>query len=160
LHKEKDVRRKSDDLKKRHGTFRPDRKKPAPKKSASLRMPSGLAPDIQAAWRRFAPLVAEHGVTPADTTALVDLCTCVVRLQQAEAAIAQHGVLVDGYRGSLVKNPAVAVAMQYRAAFHRWCDAFGLTPAAREKLAAPAPEKNEPTLHELLQGATNGTNSD
>jgi P27 family predicted phage terminase small subunit len=133
------MRRKDDELKKRQGTFRPDRTKPARQQGDPLRMPSGLAHDVQAAWRRFAPLVAEHGVTPADATALLDLCTCVVRLAQAEAAIAEHGVLVEGYRGSLVKNPAVTIAMQYRAALHRWCDAFGLTPASRAKLALEKP---------------------
>jgi P27 family predicted phage terminase small subunit len=94
--------------------------------------------------------VVEHGVTPADTAALVDLCTCVVRLAQAEAAIAEHGVLVDGYRGSLVKNPAVTIAMQYRAAVVRWCGEFGLTPASRAKLALEKPAAPSMSIRDEL----------
>jgi P27 family predicted phage terminase small subunit len=133
------MRRKSEIFKNLQGTARPDRRRAAPKAGQAPRMPAGLEPDVQSVWRRVLPAVVEHGVTPADTAALVDLCTCVVRLAQAEAAIAEHGVLVEGYRGSLVKNPAITVAMQYRAALARWCDAFGLTPASRAKLALEKP---------------------
>lgn len=144
------MRRKPQKEKQLTGTYRPDRRgrvaAEAQTNSQVPRMPAGLTPEVQRAWRRVVPALAEHGLQPVDTTALVDLCVCLVRLGEAEAAITEHGVVVMGYRGSLVKNPAVSIAASYRQALQKWADRFGLTPGARAKLILPEPEDPPPPL--------------
>jgi P27 family predicted phage terminase small subunit len=144
------MKRKPSKIKHLHGTNRPDRRgrvaAEGTKSIDALRMPPGLAPEVQKVWRRLIPAILEHGLQPVDTPALVDLCTCVVRLQEAEAAIERHGLIVKGYRGGAVKNPAVSVAANYRAALLKWVDKFGMTPASRSKLVLPEQEPAEPEI--------------
>ncbi len=145
------MRRKSNQVKKLSGTSRRDRAKthegtPA----ASLRCPDGLPDDAQKVWRRIAPLLAERGLlTALDVETLRDLCLCAARLREAEALVKKNGLLVDGYRGSKVKNPAATMAREYRQDLYRWAAKFGLTPGDRSAFDMPEPD-NEPSLAEQL----------
>lgn len=146
------MKRKSNQVKKLSGTARRDRAKahdgtPA----ASLRCPGGLPDDAQAAWRRIAPLLAERGLlTELDVEAARDMCLCVARLREAEALVKKNGLLVEGARGSKVKNPAATLAREYRQDLYRWSSKFGLTPVDRAAFDMPELD-NEPTLQQLLQ---------
>lgn len=75
-----------------------------------------------------------------DQAGLADYCLCKVRLEQCEEDIGKRGVLIEGQRG-FVKNPALQIARQYRAALQRWVDFFGLAPAPRGRISVP---KSEP----------------
>lgn len=91
-------------------------------------------------WRRLTELLSARGdLSELDQAALADYCLCRVRLEECERLIAEQGVLVRGQRG-LVKNPALQIARQYRAALQKWSDLFGLTPASRGKINIPRQE--------------------
>jgi P27 family predicted phage terminase small subunit len=102
--------------------------------------PAGLPPEALSEWRRLTELLSARGdLSELDQAALADYCLCRIRLEECERLIAEQGVLVRGQRG-LVKNPALQIARQYRAALQKWSDLFGLTPASRGKINIPRQE--------------------
>lgn len=83
-------------------------------------------------------LHADLGVlTALDTAALSGFCASYGRWVQAEQEISEHGILVEGYRGSRVKNPAAQIARDNREAMLKFARELGLTPKAREALTLP-----------------------
>lgn len=79
-------------------------------------------------------LEQEGRLSQVDETLVVDHCLVVARIQEAEAAINLHGLLIPGERG-LVKNPACQIARDYRDRYHRGLQLLGLDPGRRD--AAP-----------------------
>ena len=127
------------------GTDRADRGQSPTGRGTGKRpaMPKGLPLAAAAEWRRATRLLARFEIlSEMDQRALADYCLCCVRLDQAEALITEHGLLVRGDRG-LVKNPACQLARQYRAELRQWCAAFGMTPGARGRMNLPT----EPVDH-------------
>jgi hypothetical protein len=53
---------------------------------------------------------------PTSVLVLDQLCTLLDELEDLEAAISEHGSLVNGGNGQLVANPALAAARQHRLA--------------------------------------------
>lgn len=105
--------------------------------------PPSLPQKALSEWERLTRLLAARGdLSELDQAALADYCLCKMRLEECEAKISQHGVLVKGQRG-LVKNPALQIARQYRAAMQKWGEYFGLTPASRGKINIPKHEIND-----------------
>ncbi len=102
--------------------------------------PASLPPAALNEWERLTRLLSARGdLSELDQAALADYCLCRVRLEECERQIAEQGVLIHGQRG-LVKNPALQIARQYRAALQKWSDLFGLTPASRGKINIPKQE--------------------
>lgn len=107
-------------------------------------MPEGLSQAAQQEWARLTGLLRERGALDAlDETGLNDYLVCWSRLRECEADIAERGTLVQGER-TLVKNPSVQIARQYRDALVAWCREFGLTYAARQRVAMPQAKKEDP----------------
>lgn len=96
-----------------------------------------------AEWQRVVRLLRDRGdLSELDQAGLADYCLCRVRLEECERQIAEQGVLIQGQRG-LVKNPALQIARQYRAAMQKWADLFGLTPASRSRISVPKAEADD-----------------
>jgi P27 family predicted phage terminase small subunit len=119
-----------------------------------LACPDTLPAGARAIWRELVPrLVATGTITAADRLGLADMTLCVWRLHQAEAEVERLGLTVQGTRGGPVRNPAAALAREYRQAVQAWAARFGLTPGDRARLRQePAPAG--PTLAELLGAMT------
>lgn len=99
-------------------------------------------------YRRLAPPLAKAGLlTEVDRDALADLCVCLVRLEEAERAITERGILLDGPNGP-VKNPACTAAKDYRAHLQAWAKRFGIDPYSRGALDVEP--KNDPDPLEAL----------
>ncbi|MBB6174200.1 P27 family predicted phage terminase small subunit [Nocardiopsis mwathae] len=58
-------------------------------------------------------------------------CDAVVNHRRASAEVARRGILVEGQRGNLVKNPALQVARDYADMMSRIGARFGLSPSDR-----------------------------
>jgi P27 family predicted phage terminase small subunit len=119
---------------------------------ASGRMPADLPKEARPYWRKLAPKLRRVGLlTELDVPALADLCLCLARARQAEDLVTSKGVLVAGDRG-MVKNPAIQVARDYRAAAARLMARFGMTPSDRSGLAMRPAEEADP-LQAFLKAA-------
>lgn len=107
------------------------------------RAPEALPEEALAEWQRVVRLLRDRGdLSELDQAGLADYCLCRVRLEECERQIAEQGVLIPGQRG-LVKNPALQIARQYRAAMQKWADLFGLTPASRSRISVPKAEADD-----------------
>jgi P27 family predicted phage terminase small subunit len=133
----------------------PNRRQRTEPKQKVPKMPSGLNESEQRIWKRLVPRVAKLCILDDnDLFALVDLCRCLVRLEECERDISERGLLIEGERGP-VKNPSCQLARQYRDAFARWCQRFGLSPADRTRLDIPERPGEPDPLEEFLTRAQN-----
>ena len=147
-------RRKPTQVKKLAGTLRRDRMnihEPRPP-AANVRCPPGMPRGAKKWWRKLAPTLADLGLlTVLDLPAARDMCVCFGRLEEAEREVTERGIVVTGYRGGLVRNPAVSAANQYRAGAYRWAARFGLTPSDRAAPLAVTPDGDgNQTLADML----------
>jgi P27 family predicted phage terminase small subunit len=101
--------------------------------------PSHLQKRARALWKFFvAELEARPGgMDKVDAVALADLCVCCERIDEAEADIAERGILVESRDRGMVKNPALQIARTYRQSAQRYFDMFGFAPSARGRLNVP-----------------------
>jgi P27 family predicted phage terminase small subunit len=56
----------------------------------------------------------------------------------------EEGYTIEGHRGTVVKHPLTTVLRQAESQFIRWCQEFGLSPAARVRLPAKSKIENDP----------------
>jgi P27 family predicted phage terminase small subunit len=88
-----------------------------------------------ATWSLVVPeLHAKKLLAKVDVLALHMLCVTVARLDQAERDLSINGAMSRGREGTVVKNPALTAARQYRDQFNRLIPEFGLSPSARMRL--------------------------
>lgn len=98
--------------------------------------PRGLSPGARAEWRHTVPLLDELGVLAAvDRTALEIYCETVATWREATRLLRANGLLVRGDKGRTVKNPAAQIVRDSAGIIRGYLNEFGLTPAARERLA-------------------------
>jgi P27 family predicted phage terminase small subunit len=130
-------------LRARPGAPGPHPPKPAPAWEPPT-CPSWLAAEAKREWRRILPELEAMGLlAKADRATIAGYCSAWSRLVEAEKLIAEHGVLVEGYRGSLVKNPACQLARDAAAQVAAAARELGLTPRARESLSTSPAELDE-----------------
>jgi len=76
-----------------------------------------------------------------DVGALAICCNAFSKFIKANLEIEKHGMLVTytnkGGNKNIVPNPYVAMSNKYSEVYKRYCTEFGLTPAARTRLATP-----------------------
>lgn len=111
------------------------------------RMPADLPEGAQRIWRSLVPHIRRGtmGLTASDGPMLADLCLCLHRLSECEAAISRDGIIVAGRR-----NPALLAAQPYRQAVANLSARFGLTPADRARITAPQSEVEEKSVSDIL----------
>lgn len=89
-------------------------------------------------WRRCAPVLARSvGLVSAQQETLDEYCIAWARIQQGEHALAEQGVVIEGARGGMVRNPWTTVLNQYRQHFRALAAELGLTPSAASRLTRP-----------------------
>lgn len=105
-------------------------------------------PIAQREWRRLVKELKELGLlTNVDTTALAVYCDAYSKYVEATEALKREGVTIEytnkaGHTNTL-ENPNVNVAKKYYKIMKDMMAEFGLTPAARAKLAIPKDDKEE-----------------
>lgn len=98
---------------------------PAPKDLSSL---------AQAVWRReLPPLVHAEKIAAHELPLFKSYCGATARIDEAQALIKQHGLLIMSASGELKRNPATTIQKEAIALQARLATDFGLTPAARNK---------------------------
>jgi P27 family predicted phage terminase small subunit len=112
--------------------------------------PSFLSGYAAEEWRRLAPeLHYLKLLTPIDINALAAYCQSYKRWREAEEALLELGsslplrglMLRDQKGGALLRNPLVSIAQHAAADMVRYASEFGLSPAARARIAFPAGDK-------------------
>ncbi|MFM0224159.1 phage terminase small subunit P27 family [Paraburkholderia dipogonis] len=102
-----------------------------------------------AEWHRITPELEAIGLlTTIDGTVLAAYCECVSRWMQAEEAIARmkardkltSGLMIKTSNGNAIQNPLVGTANRAMTMAVRFASEFGMSPAARARLAAMPPD--------------------
>jgi P27 family predicted phage terminase small subunit len=110
--------------------------------------PSTLSPVGLAEWTRLSDALEGMGKLQAsDAGLLLNAATCYQRIAEAEGIISAQGLVVEGFQGILVKNPACQLARDYTTQYQKAIQLLGLNAAARPD-APPADIHADP--HGLL----------
>lgn len=102
-------------------------------------------------WYRVAPYLHKLGLlTDLDLTTLAAYCEAWGRYVEAQEEYRQVGALIQGYRGSLVKNPAAQIARDALADMLRLATEFGMTPSSRGRIHIPGDDESDDDLTGIL----------
>ncbi|MFE5031017.1 phage terminase small subunit P27 family [Streptomyces sp. NPDC056683] len=105
----------------------------------------------QAEWDRLTPILSEMGiVTLADRNAVAFYCQSYANYVAATEEVNRHGVIVQGHRGVIAKNPAVQVQRDALEQMNRWGGKLGLSPIDRVRLAYTPEERLPDDISFLL----------
>lgn len=117
------------------------------------KMPKYLDARAKAEWRRLCPILKRMRVlTEADGIALGNLCMVVSRLEQAEAKLAQSGLLYKSPTSNYVmQSPLLNIVNTCIDQLNRLLAHFGLSPASRARLQI-VPEYQEDEVDRALFG--------
>lgn len=119
--------------------------------SEDIRPTVTLSPIASREWNRIAPVLHSLGLlTDMDKVLLAGYCEAWSRYQEAQAILTSEGVLVLGYRGSMVKNPAIQVAKDALADVIRIATEFGMTPSSRGRMHIPGTPDDNSDLDGIL----------
>jgi P27 family predicted phage terminase small subunit len=110
--------------------------------------PQDLSAAGAAEWGRLSRALESTGkLIEADAGLLLNAATCYQRMAEAEAIITQQGLVVEGFQGIIVKNPACQLARDYATSYQKALTLLGINAAARPDLP-PADLHTDP--HGLL----------
>lgn len=110
--------------------------------SDNIIRPTWLDPIGRKMWMAVMDeLMAVDLVTNVDVYALALACDAYSKYVKAAKDIKKEGLVVE-YKNSIgavnkVPNPNVAISQKYATQFKSFCSEFGLSPAARARLARP-----------------------
>lgn len=100
--------------------------------------PGWLTPDAGDMWERVTPELERLGVLGRiDLGALAAYCEAWATWRAARRLLDAEGVVVKGKDGNPVRNPALLAANAASSELRAWAIQLGLTPAARQRMAAP-----------------------
>jgi P27 family predicted phage terminase small subunit len=137
-------------------------KRPLPKNEVKPRRGVPLPPahlDAYALeeWNRITPELEAIGLlTTIDGITLAAYCQCVSRWRQAEEAIQRmkkkdaltSALMIKTSNGNAIQNPLIGVANRAMHMAIKFAAEFGMSPAARARLAALPDEGHSPTRKE------------
>ncbi len=104
--------------------------------------PGWLPKKAKEIWKAEAPVLEPLGLLcETDGEEFARYCLLTARAQQAELAIENDGLTVDGaVKGTKVKNPMVQIARDYSAAASKIADKFGMNPVSRSRIEVDGKE--------------------
>jgi P27 family predicted phage terminase small subunit len=106
-----------------------------------VRPPADLKGEALAEWGRVVPELTRLGlVTVVDRAYLVAYCSAWATFEEARAAMQDHGPLVTGRDGNLVKNPSAQVMRDAADLMIKFGSRFGLSPSDRTRLSVEKPD--------------------
>lgn len=96
--------------------------------------PASLPPEMAEEWTVIAADLTKRGLLAASMVgALEAYCVALWTVRQAQAAIAEHGVVVKGAHGAPKPNPATGVLNRAMEQVARLAGEMGITVAARSR---------------------------
>lgn len=105
--------------------------------------PAGLSTLAKKVWRRELPaLVRAEKIAAHELPLFQSYCTASARIDEAQALIEEHGLLVASPTGELKRNPATTIQKEAIALQARLAAEFGITPASRSKNEGFANDEN------------------
>jgi P27 family predicted phage terminase small subunit len=114
--------------------------------------PPGLPDAASELWDEIVPALASAGVVDrVDTASLTALCLEWARAEEARQLIDEDGVLGVGSTGQLAAHPALAIERSAHLVFLKFAQEYGLTPAARARIAAAMAGAREVLERELAE---------
>jgi P27 family predicted phage terminase small subunit len=132
--------RKSDEIKKLAGTFRPQRALP-PDFVALLSelppAPKSLSDEAKNQWLALAPAVLAVGISQADFAAYALLCETLASAELARREIERDGMMIAAGKVGHKSHPAIGVMEHARVQAANLLDRFHLTPKSRIGTAPP-----------------------
>lgn len=109
--------------------------------------PEWLSDDARKVWKRLVPLLRDMGVlTLADADAVAMYCSTYVEWRKAQDFVEKHGFVypIRGEKGEVrcfQQFPQVSIARNLLLVLKSFMGEFGLTPAARSRIALPGSEQ-------------------
>lgn len=96
--------------------------------------PTALSVLARKVWRRELPaLVRAEKIAAHELPLFASYCSATARIDEAQALIEEHGLLVMSATGELKRNPATTIQKEAIALQARLAAEFGNTPASRNK---------------------------
>lgn len=93
------------------------------------------AADAGAWWDETVPELDRHGILArVDAVVVTEAAVCWARVRQAERELGRTGLLVEGQKGNLVRNPVSLTLSSYRQSLKTYLHLLGLSPADRQGL--------------------------
>lgn len=97
--------------------------------------PDELTPEAREIWDYTIRELDFMGIVAAvDRDSLVCYCEAVVNHRKATALVAKGDILIKGFSGQPVRNPALAVQRDSAQTIRAFAQEFGLTPSARTRI--------------------------
>jgi P27 family predicted phage terminase small subunit len=119
-----------------------NRNEPSPR-PVTPKCPAHLDERGRQEWRRLIPILRRMRVlTEADGMALGNLCQTYSTMIKAQEKLNETGILYKAPSGYVTQSPLLSVVNQCIETITRLTREFGLTPAARSRIIAHAPEEN------------------
>lgn len=120
-----------------------------------LSVPRFLSEEAKAEWRRVVHELYDAGLlTAADRAILTAYCHAWGMFVKAEKELKGQTLVLESSNGNKYQNPLVGIVNKARYDVKRFAAEFGMTPAARSKVQAEAPEEPD-ELESLLFGGKN-----
>lgn len=117
------------------------------------RPPADLKGEAFAEWCRITAYLSKVGrIEQVDYAALVVYCSAWSMFDDARRMLDNHGPVIPGRDGGLVKNPAAQVMRDASDTMLKFGGRFGFTPKDRQNMGIAAPEKDEDDLEGVLAG--------
>jgi len=111
--------------------------------------PPELSPLARKEWDRLVgELSSLRMLTNLDRAALAAYCGAYALWAEATEAIQKYGAMIKSPQGFPIQSPYLAIANRQAEIMMRIASEFGLTPASRGRISAPAP--SGPTLFDLV----------
>jgi P27 family predicted phage terminase small subunit len=110
------------------------------------------AADARKWWRETVPVLHAAGVLSVlDETLVVEAAICHARIRECERELGRTGLLVDGARGGVVRNPIVMALSSYRQSLKTYLRELGLSPMSRQSLDVPSQLPGKVSPLKLIQ---------
>lgn len=101
------------------------------------RCPQWLEEDAKKEWKRMRKILEKMGLlTDMDMTAFTGYCQAYARWKEAEEFLSKHGSIIKTPNGYLQQVPQVSISQTNLKIMLKFCEQFGLTLSARNRLAS------------------------
>ena len=99
------------------------------------RVPEGMGAHGAKLWRKLYPELKEAGLmTENDESTFALLCRAYDVATAAYVEVAKSGVMINGHRGVITKNPLLQIARDFSNVYERLAGRFGLHPEGAARL--------------------------
>ena len=106
--------------------------------------PGHLNQKASVEWGRISEHLFKLGLlSDIDRAALAGYCVAYARWAEAETKLSESGLIIKTTNGNFIQNPIVGIANQAMEHMRKFLIEFGMTPAARTRVAGKKQEPKE-----------------